>query len=180
MKRETKKVTRKATKKAAKRPARKRVRPAQEDAFSEEINFTFEPFVPPAPRKVDVHYPEVWGEEVGRAAKVLGVDPLEVQAKLSELLPKHYPNHLRILEAIVEQEKAAIEAKCRPYQDAEQAAHLGGKKVLAAEQKRIVDLEEKIRERREIVEPNVALFDGTDFLTCGPQIPAARLRNLKP
>lgn len=159
MKRETKKVTRKATKKAAKRPARKRVRPAQEDAFRETIEFNFQPFVPPAPRKVDVHYPEVWGEEVGRAAKVLGIEPVDIHAKLSALLPKHYPNHLRILEAIVEQEKAAVATKAQPYHDAEQAAYLAGRKLVEGEQKRIDAIEEKIRERREIVEPNTSILD---------------------
>lgn len=162
MKRETKKVTRKATKKAAKRPARKRVRRQPDLTLDDVVRAAFKEGMevhvetaPIQPRRVDVHYPEVWGEEVGRAAKVLGVEPVDIQAKLAALLPKHYPNHLRILEAIVEQEKAAIEAKRRPYQDAEQAAYLGGKKVLADEQKRIVDIEEKIRERREIIEPNV-------------------------
>lgn len=155
MKRETKKVTRKATK----RTARKRVRPAKEDAFSEEINFTFEPFVPPPPRTVDIHYPEVWKEELVRAAKVLGVEPLEVQAKLSELLPKHYPNHLRILEAIVEHEKDALEAKCRPYQEAEEAAFRAGKKIAEEEKKRIADLEQKVRERRVIIEPETSFVD---------------------
>ena len=149
MKRETKKVTRKATK----RTARKRVRPAKEDAFSEEINFTFEPFVPPPPRTVDIHYPEVWKEELVRAAKVLGVEPLEVQAKLSELLPKHYPNHLRILEAIVEQEKSAIAEKCRHFQEAEDAAYKAGQQLGGEELRRIAKLEAKIRERREIIEP---------------------------
>lgn len=149
MKRETKKVTRKATK----RTVRKRVRPAKEDAFSEEINFTFEPFVPPPPRTVDIHYPEVWKEEIVRAAKVLGVEPLEVQAKLSELLPKHYPNHLRILEAIVEQEKDAIATKAQPFHDAERAAYLAGRKFVKDEEKRVSALEAKIRERREIIEP---------------------------
>lgn len=155
MKRETKKVTRKVTKKTA----RKRVRPAKEDAFSEEINFTFEPFVPPPPRTVDIHYPEVWGEEVGRAAKVLGVEPVDIHAKLSALLPKHYPNHLRMLEAIVEQEKAAVATKAQPYHDAEQAAYLAGRKLVEGEQKRIDAIEEKIRERREIVEPNTSILD---------------------
>jgi len=150
MKRETKKVTRKATK----RTVRKRVRPAKEDAFSEEINFTFGPFVPPPPRTVDIHYPEVWKEELVRAAKVLGVEPLEVQAKLSALLPKHYPNHLRMLEAIVEQEKDAIATKAQPFHDAEQAAYLAGRKFVKDEEKRVSDLEEKIRERREIIEPS--------------------------
>jgi len=149
MKRETKKVTRKATKKTA----RKRVRPAKEDAFSEEINFTFEPFVPPPPRTVGIHYPEVWKEELVRAAKVLGVEPVEVQAKLSELLPKHYPNHLRILEAIVEQEKAGVAEKCRPFQETEEAAYKAGRQLGNEERRRIAKLEEKIRERREIIEP---------------------------
>lgn len=149
MKRETKKVTRKATK----RTARKRVRPAKEDAFSEEINFTFEPFVPPPPRTVDIHYPEVWKEELVRAAKVLGVEPLEVQAKISELMPKHYPNHLRILEAIVEQEKSAIAEKCRHFQEAEDAAYEAGQQLGNEERRRIAKLEAKIRERREIIEP---------------------------
>lgn len=174
MKRETKKVTRKATKKAAKRPARKRVRRQPDLTLDDvvraamkegvKVNFVATPDI--QPRKVDIHYPDVWKEELVRSAKVLGVDPLEVQAKLSEFLPKHYPNHLRILEAIVEQEKAAIATKCRPYQDAEQAAYLGGKKVQADEQKRIVDIEEKIRERREIIEPNARLS--------GPQRPARK------
>lgn len=164
MKRETKKVT----KKAAKRPARKRARPAKEDAFSEEITFEFQPFVPPAPRKVDVHYPEVWGEEIGRAAKVLGVEPVDVHAKLSALLPKHYPNHLRMLEAIVEQEKASVEEKCRPFHEAERAAYKAGQQIGDDERRRIIDLEEKIRERREIVEPSITLknFIGGTFVGC--------------
>lgn len=149
MKRETKKVTRKATK----RTARKRVRPAKEDAFSEEINFTFEPFVPPPPRTVDIHYPEVWKEELVRAAEVLGVEPLEVHAKLSALLTKHYPNHLRMLEAIVEQEKSAIAEKCRHFQEAEDAAYKAGQQLGGEELRRIAKLEAKIRERREIIEP---------------------------
>ena len=173
MKRETKKVTRKATKKSAKRPVRKRVRRQPDLTLDDVVRAAMKEGVeihvetaPIQPRRVDIHYPDVWKEELVRAAKVLGVEPLEVQAKLSELLPKHYPNHLRILEAIVEQEKAAIEAKCRPYQDAEQAAYLGGKKVLADGQKRIVDIEEKIRERREIVEPTTCI-EG-NFLQSGP------------
>lgn len=149
MKRETKKVTRKATK----RTVRKRVRPAKEDAFSEEINFTFKPFVPPPPRTVDIHYPEVWKEELVRAAKVLGVEPLEVHAKLSALLTKHYPNHLRMLEAIVEQEKSAIAEKCRHFQEAEDAAYKAGQQLGGEELRRIAKLEAKIRERREIIEP---------------------------
>lgn len=149
MKRETKKVTRKATK----RPARKRERKAKEGPFTEGIEFNFQPFVPPAPRKVDIHYPEVWGEEIGRAAKVLGVEPVDVHAKLSALLPKHYPNHLRMLEAIVEQEKAGLEDKCRPYHEAEESAHIAGRKFSADEQRRIRTIEEIVRKRREIIEP---------------------------
>lgn len=167
MKRETKKVTRKATKKSAKRPVRKRVRRQPDLTLDDvvraamkegvKVNFVATPDI--QPRKVDVHYPEVWGEELVRAAKVLGVDPLEVQAKLSELLPKHYPNHLRILEAIVEQEKAAIATKAQPFHDAEQAAYLAGREFVNNEERRVADLEEKIRERREIVEPNTSILD---------------------
>lgn len=174
MKRETKKVTRKATKKSAKRPVRKRVRRQPDLTLDDvvraamkegvKVNFVATPDI--QPRKVDIHYPDVWKEELVRAAKVLGVDPLEVQAKLSALLPKHYPNHLRILEAIVEQEKAGLEAKCRPYHEAEQAAYLAGRKLAEGEQKRIDAIEEKIRERREIVEPTTCI-EG-NFLQSGP------------
>ncbi len=151
MKRETKKVTRKATKKAT-----KRVRKPKDVPVMEGLTWTFEvPIAPPEQPKIDVNFPEVWNEEVARAAKVLGVDPLEVITKLMAFLPKHYPNHLRILEAIVEQEKAAIATKAQPYHDAEQAAYLAGRKLVNDEQKRVADIEEKIRERREIVEPTV-------------------------
>jgi len=150
MKRETKNVT----KKTAKRPARKRAQAKGGVPFVEEMSFVYSPFhVPPPPRKVDVHYPEVWGEEVGRAAKVLGVEPVDIHAKLSALLPKHYPNHLRMLEAIVEQEKSAIAEKCRHFQETEEAAYKAGRQLGNEERRRIAKLEEKIRERREIIEP---------------------------
>lgn len=157
MKRETKKVT----KKAAKRPTRKRARRQPDLTIDDmvraamkkgvKVNFVATPEI--QPWKVDVHYPEVWGEEIGRAAKVLGVEPLEVKAKLSELLPKHYPNHLRILEAIVEQEKSAIAEKCRHFQETEEAAYKAGQQLGGEELRRIAKLEAKIRERREIIEP---------------------------
>ncbi len=151
MKRETKKV----------KKATKRVRKPKDVPVMEGLTWTFEvPIAPPEQPKIDVKFPEVWNEEVARAAKVLGVDPLEVITKLMAFLPEHYPNHLRILEAVVRQEKAGIEEKCRPYQEAETAAYQAGRKLADEEQRRIVNLEEKIRERREIIEPSAFKYSG--------------------
>lgn len=156
MKRETKKVT----KKTAKRPARKRARRQPDLTLDDVVRAAMKEGMevhvetaPIQPRKVDVHYPEVWGEEVGRAAKVLGIEPVDIHAKLSALLPKHYPNHLRMLEAIVEQERAAIAEKRRPFHQEEEQAYKAGRKLGDEEERRIAKLEEKIRERREIIEP---------------------------
>ena len=149
MKRETKKV---------KKPVKRVRKPVAKPV--EEVKFIWHPPVALEQKKIDVKFPEVWNEEVARAAKVLGVDPLEVITKLMAFLPEHYPNHLRILEAVVRQEKAGIEEKCRPYQEAETAAYQAGRKLADEEQRRIINLEEKIREHREIIEPSAFKYSG--------------------
>ena len=147
MKRDAKKV----------KKATKRVRKPKDVPVMEGLTWTFEvPIAPPEQPKIDVKFPEVWNEEVARAAKVLGVDPLEVITKLMAFLPNYYPNHLRMLEAIVEHERRfGGEEATKPFRDAEEAAYKAGRAAGASHQKVVEALVREIQQRREIIEPSV-------------------------
>ena len=149
MKRETKKV---------KKPV-KRVRKPVAKPVEEEVTFIWHPPVAPEQKKIGVTFPEVWNEELARAAKVLGGDPLEVITKLMAFLPTHYPNHLLMLEAIVAAEKETIPEEIKRWQDLEQEAYLTGRKLANEKDARLGKITEEIAERRKIIEPETSFAE---------------------
>lgn len=139
-----------------KRETKKRVRKPVQKSSEEKIEFIFNsPIVQEKGKEINVTFPDVWNEEVARAAKVLGETPLEVITRLMVLLPQHYPNHLRMLEAIVEYERGRIKEKTAPHRDREEFEYRRGREVADEETRRLNGIMAEVSHRREIIEPTI-------------------------